>query len=123
MPKNQVAFKGIEKTATEKTQKAITKSGTIFAALAGILGITTLQIIIANKKAQKAKKALKAETIKELSEEEYAKTEIFGHYPNEWIGKEFYHRYNQPTCEGIAEFMDKNGIKSLSEITGSVKPW
>ena len=25
--------------------------------------------------------------------------------------------------EGIAEFMDKNGIKSLSEITGSVKPW
>ena len=27
------------------------------------------------------------------------------------------------TDEGIAEFMDKNGIKSLSEITGSVKPW
>jgi dihydroorotate dehydrogenase (NAD+) catalytic subunit len=25
--------------------------------------------------------------------------------------------------EGLAEYMDKNGIKSLSEITGSVKPW
>lgn len=25
--------------------------------------------------------------------------------------------------EGIAEFMDKKGIKSLSEITGSIKPW
>ena len=25
--------------------------------------------------------------------------------------------------EGIEEYMDKNGIKSLSEIVGQVKPW
>lgn len=25
--------------------------------------------------------------------------------------------------DGLAEYMDKNGIKSLSEITGAVKPW
>lgn len=104
---NQVAFKGLEKIATKKTQEAITKnSGKIFATLAGILGITTLQIKIANKKAQNEKEALKAKTIKELSEEEYAKTKTFGHYPNEWVGKEYYYRYNQDTCEGIAEFID-----------------
>ena len=77
---------------------------------AGILGITTLQIKIANKKAQKEKEALKAKTIKELSEEEYAETKIFGHYPNEWVGKEYYYRYNQATCEGIAEFIDDSTV-------------
>ena len=59
IPENQVAFKGLEKVATKTSQEALTKnSGKIFAALAGILGITTLQIKIANKKAQKEKEAL-----------------------------------------------------------------
>ena len=108
---NQVAFKGLEKIATKKTQEAITKnSSKIFVALAGILGITTLQIKIANKKAQKEKEVLKAKTIKELSEEEYAETKIFGHYPNEWVGKEYYYHYNQATCEGIAEFIDDSTV-------------
>ena len=50
---NQVAFKGLEKVATKTTQEALTKnSGKIFAALAGILGITTLQI----KKLKRKKK-------------------------------------------------------------------
>lgn len=111
VPENQVAFKGLEKVATKTTQEAIKKNnGKIFAALAGILGITTLQKKIANKKAQKEKEALKAKTIKELSEEEYAETKIFGHYPNEWVGKEYYYRYNQATCEGIAEFIDDSTV-------------
>ena len=25
--------------------------------------------------------------------------------------------------EGLSEYMDKNGIKSISEITGGIKPW
>ena len=25
--------------------------------------------------------------------------------------------------EGLSEYMDKNGIKSVSEITGGIKPW
>lgn len=111
IPENQVAFKGLEKVATKTSQETITKnSGKIFATLAGILGITTLQIKIANKKAQKEKEALKAKTIKELSEEKYAETKIFDHYPNEWVGKEYYYRYNQATCEGIAEFIDDSTV-------------
>lgn len=26
-------------------------------------------------------------------------------------------------CDGLSEYMDKRGIKSISEITGSIKPW
>ena len=25
--------------------------------------------------------------------------------------------------EGLSNYMDKNGIKSVSEITGGIKPW
>ena len=26
-------------------------------------------------------------------------------------------------CEGLSEYMDKNGVESLKELTGGMRPW